>query len=281
MKTIFNRTPLVPNVCKRPCCGSHSPGGLAPNAAEGWKAPSAGHADAAFAGDLEAGGRKMAAVGCACAFGLEMEREDLKEDSSPGKCGNCWIRSGKTAGLDRKTNSDYWPRMLALRALWQYFTATADRQALKFMDAFFKYQFRNLAEHPLKERAVARGADNILLALRLFNLTGQIYLFELCRHLREQTLDWPNFFHTFSLPQPLSRTLRWPRLKEAFDEENDDPMDGEHRPYFHTQYHQTSGENIAVGLRIAGHHQSFQERIQGAGRLPLWLGKADEVSWRR
>ena len=39
--------------------------------------------------------------------------------------------------------------------------------------------------------------------------------------------------HTFPNPQPLSRTLRWPRLKEALYEEKTEPMEGEHRPYFH------------------------------------------------
>ena len=55
------------------------------------------------------------------------------------------------------------------------------------MDAFFKYQYRTLATRPLNGQAVARGGDNILLALWLYDLTGQNYLLELCRRLRSKT----------------------------------------------------------------------------------------------
>ena len=52
------------------------------------------------------------------------------------------------------------------------------------------------------------------LALWLYNLTGQKYLLELCRKLRAQTLDWPNFFHTFPITMPMGRSLKWDRLEE-------------------------------------------------------------------
>ena len=58
-------------------------------------------------------------------------------------------------------NDDYWPLMLALRALRLYFTATSDKRVLVLMDRFFKYEYRNLKAHPLKEFAVARGGDNM------------------------------------------------------------------------------------------------------------------------
>ena len=112
---------------------------------------------------------------------------------------------------------------------------------------------------------MARGGDNILLALWLYNITGQNYLLELCRRLREQTLDWPSYFHTFPNPQPLSRSLRWPRLKEALREEKDDPLEGEHRPYFHTQFCQTNGENIAIGLRTPGAINLFKSGFKEQG----------------
>ena len=62
----------------------------------------------------------------------------------------------------------------------------------------------------------------------------------------------PNYFHTFPNTQPLSRSLRWPRLKEALNEEKDEPLEGEARPYFRTQAALTEGENLAVGLRTPG-----------------------------
>ena len=55
-------------------------------------------------------------------------------------------------------NDDYWPLMIALKALRQYFTASNDRRVLVLMDRFFKYQVTHLNDHPLKEWAVARVA---------------------------------------------------------------------------------------------------------------------------
>ena len=266
MKTIFNRTPLVPNSQAPLCVGAIRPEGWLRTQMEKQLRGLTGRAVALLrAGDLEAEWeKKWQLLDALVPLAWEMEREDLKELVSREM--RKLLDSQREDGwFGPEDNSDYWPRMLALRALWQYFTATADRQALKFMDAFFKYQFRNLAEHPLKERAVARGAENMLLAMRLFNLTGQMYLLELCRKLREQTLDWPNFFHTFSLTQPLGKTLRWERLKEALEEEIDDPIAGEHRPYFHTQYHLTHGENLAFGLKSPGIMNLFKSGFKEQG----------------
>ena len=68
-------------------------------------------------------------------------------------------------------NDDYWPLMIALKALRLYFTATGDRRVLVLMDRFFKYQVAHLNDHPLKEWAVARGGENMELALWLYNIT--------------------------------------------------------------------------------------------------------------
>ena len=149
-------------------------------------------------------------------------------------------------------NADYWPRVAALRALRQYFMAEGDRRALVLMDKFFKYQYMNLSDKPLKEWSVARGGDNMELALWLYNITGQKHLVELCKKLRAQTLDWPTYFHTFSNTTPMSKSLKWPRLKEALEEERNEALEGEKRPYFHTQYHLSQGVNIAMGLKAPG-----------------------------
>lgn len=162
-------------------------------------------------------------------------------------------------------NDDYWPLMLALRALRSYFTATSDKRVLVLMDRFFKYEYKNLANHPLKEWAVARGAENMEIALWLYNITGQKYLIELCRRLREQTLDWPNFFHTFSNAMPMSKSQRWERLREALGEERDEPLVGTKRPYFHSQFHQTQGVNLAFGLKAPGVINLFKSGFKEQG----------------
>lgn len=162
-------------------------------------------------------------------------------------------------------NDDYWPLMLALRALRSYFTANNDKRILVLMDRFFKYEYKNLADHPLKEWAVARGAENMEIALWLYNITEQKYLIELCRRLREQTLDWPNYFHTFSNVMPMGKSQRWERLHEALGEEKDEMLVGSKRPYFHSQFHQTQGVNLAFGLKAPGVINLFKSGFKEQG----------------
>ena len=162
-------------------------------------------------------------------------------------------------------NDDYWPLMIALKALRQYFTATNDRRVLVLMDRFFKYQVLHLGDHPLKAWAVARGGENMELALWLYNITGQKHLLELCKKLRAQTLDWPNYFHTFANTVPMSRSLKWDRLKEALEEEKNEPLMGEKRPYFHTQFHLSHGVNIAMGLKTPGVINLFKSGFKEEG----------------
>ena len=162
-------------------------------------------------------------------------------------------------------NDDYWPLMIALKALRLYFTASNDRRVLVLMDRFFKYQVTHLNDHPLKAWAVARGGENMELALWLYNITGQKHLLELCRKLRAQTLDWPNYFHTFANTVPMSRSLKWERLKEALQEEKDEPLEGEKRPYFHTQFHLSHGVNIAMALKTPGVINLFKSGFKEEG----------------
>ena len=170
-------------------------------------------------------------------------------------------------------NDDYWPLMIALKALRQYFTATNDRRVLVLMDRFFKYQVLHLGDHPLKAWAVARGGENMELALWLYNITGQKHLLELCKKLRAQTLDWPNYFHTFANTVPMSRSLKWDRLKEALEEEKNEPLVGEKRPYFHTQFHLSHGVNIAMGLKTPGVINLFKSGFKEEGGFRFGLNK--------
>ena len=263
MKSIFNRAPLLPNTCT-----PLSPGAVRP---EGWLGAQLKAFEEAVCEDTQKlfegeGGweRELYAFEALTILAYTQENAALKEEAAR-RAAQILASQDDEGWFGPEDLPDYWPRILALRALRFYFEATADRDVLKFMDAFFKYQYRSLSTRPLNDQAVARGGDNILLALWLYNITGQNYLLELCRRLREQTLDWPSYFHTFPNPQPLSRSLRWSRLKEALREEKDDPLEGEHRPYFHTQFCQTNGENIAIGLRAPGAINLFKSGFKEQG----------------
>lgn len=148
-------------------------------------------------------------------------------------------------------NRDYWPLTICLKALFTYFEATADKRVLVFMDKYFRYQYQNLSEHPMKGWACARGGDNIYMILKLYNITGQKYLPELCKKIKAQTLDWTSIFDTFPHTAPLSRSMAWDRLREGIMAEKDG-LCGENHPFFSAYYHRSHGVNNAMGLKTPG-----------------------------
>ena len=274
MKPIFNRAPLTPNTLSPLPLGAIRP--------EDWlldtlrmQAEGITRDFAAACPEVSEGGawvrgedgdltRSVYYLEGIIHLAWTLDDEGLKERARRGV--EWMLRSQREDGwFGPADNADYWPLMLALRALRAYFTATGDKRVLVLMDRFFKYEYRNLAGHPLKEWAVARGGENMEIALWLYNLTGQKYLLELCRKLRAQTLDWPNFFHTFSNAMPMSKAQRWERLREALGEEGDEPLEGEKRPYFHSQFHQTHGVNLAMGLKTPGVINLFKSGFKEQG----------------
>ena len=274
MKPIFNRSGLTPNALAPLPLGSIRPEGwlletisrqrdaLAARLDALW--PEGGDGAGWFGGDAENALRAPMLLDGVVALAWTLDDEALKQ-----RCVRAveWILSSQRddGWFGPEGNRDYWPLMLALRALRQFFTAAGDRRVLVLMDRFFKYQYANLANHPLKDWAVARGGENMECALWLYNLTGQKHLLELCRRLRAQTLDWPNYFHTFANTVPMSKSLTWERLSEALTEEKDEPLEGEARPYFKTQYHLSQGVNVAMGLKTPGVINLFKSGFKEQG----------------
>jgi DUF1680 family protein len=89
-----------------------------------------------------------------------------------------------------KSNIDWWPRMVMLKALAMYYETTGDSRALDLMTAYFRYQLKGLRARPLEGWAAARGADNILTIHWLYNLTGEPFLFDLAALVFSQTNNW-------------------------------------------------------------------------------------------
>ena len=149
------------------------------------------------------------------------------------------------------SNRDYWPNMIVLKVMMQYFTATSDKRALSFMDKYLKYEYRTVEDEPLCDWAVARAQENMLAAEWLYDLTGQKYLLELMRKLREQCLDWTNHLHSFPHIRAMSRAFTWERLRGGRQNEQS-PLKGTDRPYFSTQFHLSHGVNVAMALKAPG-----------------------------
>ena len=109
-------------------------------------------------------------------------------------------------------NPDWWPRMVALKALTQYHEATGDARVLPLMERYFRFQQEHLPQQPLSMWAAARGQEQLLPMLTLYRLTGADYLPRLADELRAQTqaIIVSDTFEEFA--QPLMKKLGWPTI---------------------------------------------------------------------
>ena len=88
------------------------------------------------------------------------------------------------------SNNDWWPRMVMLKALAQYQEATGDPRVIPALSRYFAYQLSALPARPLRDWGKFRWQDNALIAIWLYNRTGDPKLLELIRLLHAQGHDW-------------------------------------------------------------------------------------------
>ncbi|SHF23301.1 DUF1680 family protein [Caldanaerobius fijiensis DSM 17918] len=118
-----------------------------------------------------------------------------------------------------ENNDDWWPRMIMLKALIQYYEATADSRVLEFMTKYFAYQKSHIKERPLKDWAQARGGENIFAIYWLYNKTGDRELLDLAEIIFDQTLNWTDFFNDFPFVRPIRYYYEWEYvIKRPHDE---------------------------------------------------------------
>ena len=91
------------------------------------------------------------------------------------------------------SNDDWWPRMVVLKVLAQHHDATGDPRVIPFMRRYFDHQLEHLPGRPLEGWGAARGAENLLPALWLFERTSDPRLLELVDLILSQTLDWETY----------------------------------------------------------------------------------------
>ncbi len=103
------------------------------------------------------------------------------------------------------SNDDWWPRMVALKALAQHQDATGDDRVLELMEAYFRHQLAHLPTRPLRDWGQARGADNALVALWFKDRSPQPFLDDLIDLLLRQTLDWNAYLTRDLLEGPATR----------------------------------------------------------------------------
>ena len=100
-------------------------------------------------------------------------------------------------GLQRDRARDWWPKMVMLKVMQQYYIATGDSSVLNLMLSYARYQLNTLPQTPLGHYSwwgAQRGADNLLVVYWLYNVTGESFLLELSKLIYQQTFDWAGTF---------------------------------------------------------------------------------------
>jgi hypothetical protein len=105
-------------------------------------------------------------------------------------------------GLQRTNAQDWWPKMVMLKILQQYYSATKDERVIKLLLNYFRYQLQELPTKPLNNWThwgQDRGGDNLMIVYWLYNLTGEKFLLNLAELIHHQTENWTDIFLTGEL----------------------------------------------------------------------------------
>lgn len=104
---------------------------------------------------------------------------------------------GPEPGLQRDNSADWWPRMVMLKIMQQYYSATGDKRVVDFMTRYFRYQLATLPSTPLGHWtfwAEYRAGDNLQAVYWLYNITGDDFLLDLGHLLHKQSYDFVGMF---------------------------------------------------------------------------------------
>jgi DUF1680 family protein len=100
-------------------------------------------------------------------------------------------------GTQQGNREDWWPKMVMLKVLQQYYSATGDERVIELMLNYFKYQHKMLPDFPLGHWTFwgnRRGADNLAVVYWLYNITGEKFLLDLAETIHEQTFEWTEIY---------------------------------------------------------------------------------------
>lgn len=97
---------------------------------------------------------------------------------------------------------DWWPRIVALKALTSYAEATGDKEIVPFFRSFFKYQFNTIDEQPLYMWAAARAFEELIPLKYLYDNTGDGLAKELALKLKTYSYDWQKIYVKFKYRKP-------------------------------------------------------------------------------
>ncbi|HZI24547.1 MAG TPA: beta-L-arabinofuranosidase domain-containing protein [Chryseolinea sp.] len=99
----------------------------------------------------------------------------------------------KIAGTQQGDREDWWPKMVMLKALQQYYTATGDKRVITLMTNYFRYMQQKLPAQPLGHWTYwgeQRGGDNLAVVYWLYNITKDKSLLSLGDLIHRQSFNW-------------------------------------------------------------------------------------------
>jgi uncharacterized protein len=111
------------------------------------------------------------------------------------------------------SNDDWWPRIVALKALTQSHELVHDPFVVPLMDRYFRYQLAELPKRPLRDWGRFRWQDELISVIWLYNRTGSSYLLDLARLLHKQGYDWIAQYANFQYKQKI--TAEFIKLNEG------------------------------------------------------------------
>ncbi len=119
----------------------------------------------------------------------------LKNQRSDGYFGPQPLKAGYTVikGTQQDNREDWWPKMVMLKALQQYYGATGDKRVLTLMTNYFNYMLKHLPDQPLGHWTYwgeQRGGDNLAIVYWLYNITKDKSLLQLGELIHEQSFNW-------------------------------------------------------------------------------------------
>lgn len=112
-----------------------------------------------------------------------------------------WLGPG--AGTDPSSGDqnaqelDVWPRMIVLKALLQYESATGDPRVVPAALRLCRRMDELLAVRPLSGWARARWPELLLSVLQLFRKTDQPWLLKFAQRVKSQGIPWPELANSF------------------------------------------------------------------------------------
>jgi len=106
-------------------------------------------------------------------------------------------REGGEVDVQHPENGDdWWPKMVMLKVMQQYYMASGDKRVIAFMEKYFDYQKATLRKVPLghwSKWAESRGHDNAMMAQWLYTVNGDASLLGLADLIQQQAFSWSDW----------------------------------------------------------------------------------------